>query len=368
MAFWRKLAAIRAQKKGLEVHLRQHQRCARKGYWILPESVIARHLSITRIPKSLRSTKGVGKSSYAPIRRVLLRILYAIVPPVVVMVAKEKPEAALGSEFGIFVSARGGDGILINPDRGEVLRVKRKGSRIDDGQLEMRKRLGRFLLVPKACVIAGGSGIKEEYVNGRPLRCLGTNVRRRIVDQLVRRYEEMSETDVEYPGGEFWDGVMASESALRLSAETKQSMEEARVDLCGLFQKLPFTPAHGDLGGNNVIVTDRGPTLIDLEDCALLPVYFDIFFLSHQEWLAGRRDLWEHFVNGPGWTRIGRVLEKHLIGDCMVSRRAWIFGSFLVECSQWRIKPGSQLLDASTMEKSWLPVQGAIGRVDANVD
>lgn len=355
----RRLAALGATKRRLRQQLLCNCVYLRKGLWFLFEPRIARHCSVRMLPKSLAYTKSVGRPNRTWVSVFLKRIVYLSVPPSVVRLrrgAHQYSEPALRTDYKLAISAKAGDIILIDSNFQEIVRVSDR-SIVDKPWIDLRRRLGKFVTLPSFEIVGGGMIVKERFLQGDPFLCLGTPSRVTVALQLAQQYEALTASDCGRAPSGFWEEVLEYVMGLPLPAAAKRWIDLIGDDFALELRQFPFTPAHGDLSANNIIITQQGPALIDLEDCAFLPAFFDLFFLCHQEHLAGREDIWNQLIAGSGWEAIDRELNRANGYRNSPSKTIWILGAFFAECYLWQRKVGAKALNVAILAEWWDPIE-----------
>lgn len=278
-----------------------------------------------------------------------------ITPPFAVFVGaggKKQKANQLEAKFPILVLAKLGDTILIDHVRGEVVRL-RKEPRTGTAALDVRLRLGRFLDVPALEIMDDGKVEREPYVAGQSFLKADSHARIRAASVLLRQYVELTMEERRPAPALFWDRVAGYARSLPLPESASLWVKA----VAGSWPSyLPFTPAHGDLSGFNILLRKESPSLIDLEECDWLPAYYDFFFLNHKELLAGRPELWRYFITGEGWSTVAGALRNSGAMSEGIDKTEWLVSAFFLECFLWGRKQGARPLDEETLLRWWTPI------------
>jgi hypothetical protein len=285
----------------------------------------------------------------------LREFVFLAIPPFRTRLAAQI--ASSDAAYTIVVNTRADQLVAFDMTRKTVARLG-AAANVDERVLDLRKKLSSVLDLPKVTNFRPGEILEEDFAEGLPLRSLTTAERLRIVRTLVGQFESLVErhTQSESEAG-FWREAVAAFRDLELPSSMRSAFDTLPADIDRQFEELGFCVAHGDLSASNILVTSSGATLIDLEDCAVLPVFFDLFFLAHQEAICGRDDILEYVVLGEGYARIARTLDKRCSASGQAQWAMWVWASLIAECFAWTGKSGSPALSATRLQTWWSPLR-----------
>ena len=117
-------------------------------------------------------------------------------------------------------------------------------------------------------VLPGRDCIVEPFVEGRSLPSVDEDVLLPSVAGLLERLPEVSR---EFGEGDSMERLITAVD----TSDPALGAHEARSDIVAWLGTAPQSPAHADLVGVNVVVTDQGPLCIDFGDTSLQPAWFD---------------------------------------------------------------------------------------------
>ena len=278
--------------------------------------------------------------------------------------ATRRDTPPLRNDYTLVVMSKAGEPILFDRDCTEVVRVT--GSpQTDTARDDARRALARYFVVPAVQVLSAGRIVREEFVEGEAFLHAGPEPRARVVDQLLQRYESLTDCEARRAPAGFWAGAVAAVRALDLPPTMREGLAQLDQSFVDRAREIPFAPAHGDLSGSNLFVNARGGAFIDMDDCDFFPAFFDLFFLAHQEFLRGRDDVWQRLVAATDRNPIGRALGRLAAAGAVLDMRTWIWASFITECYMWRRKAGAQPLTGETLRAWWSPIHAAVDRPPA---
>lgn len=273
------------RKREQRAAVQRHAVQLRPGLWRLTAARGARHLRQAE-PLILRhSAHGSRSSRTANMASRLLGVGLSLVPPWVTLVrasaSQGHPADVLGKKpvmRATIVVPSGSDTILLDPPR-SVVRVL--GAPVDALYADTRRALARHVPAPPFEVLDDGATVREDFVSGRPISHLVRSVRFELVQQVLDSYVTLVRAEQRGDSRDFMAAAFARlYQYARVPDEVLQAIERREDAIVAAAAGWPMTPSHGDLSPVNVVRSDDGFSLLDLQSVGDRPFFYDPLHLA----------------------------------------------------------------------------------------
>lgn len=295
------------------------------GPYVMNQRGLFRHLLSRRVPRSLMASRGekrlvgVRKS----LRGLIQRAIYYFTPPIWVWVPRRAringdiPICALGA------TTAQGNAVYFSQDLRFVIRSEQPNA-VDVTKRQVRVALERHLRLSAVRAVEGTGLTVEPFIDGDAFGSLPVETRAAVFEDLCRRYTEL----VNVEGGPGLPEYMSKVPAIKPISDSLRPVRLTTIPYGPADTPSPATlplhrsmiPSHGDLTTGNLLYADGIVTLIDLEDCAILPFFYDLFNLALSEAERERYDLVAALATGrfdyavrPLWAAAGCTFDAHTV-------------------------------------------------------
>jgi hypothetical protein len=233
---------------------------------------------------------------------------------------------------------------------------------VDMLAIEMRKiqQFASHFNVPPASAVElqGQLWRREPYIQGTPLSC-STDLleRKQVLRVLLEQYAAFAEREATPPVPEVTHAAIAT---IRDSAPESLPARIASnhdVEMRALARALPMLPAHGDLGGQNVLIGNGGPWILDWDNAGEpLPLLHDILYLMIREAELGRVDLLEAFLSGALDEEVRRLLARNGCLTIPSSNLVMLAHAYLIRF-HLKSRDGHRDTEARNVDSAWNPLR-----------
>ncbi|MFD3443761.1 phosphotransferase [Microbacteriaceae bacterium 4G12] len=261
----RRLGSIRRGKAALAARLREEAPLLQGGRWVIESAGHAHRAGDAAFP-AMHAPRPRSSSARA------LGILTRLLPPALPVL---RTGAGRTGSATTVVQTKAGGLILFDASRGVV--VHRRRAVLPAGYETNRELLQRHLPGPGWSLDGDRRTLTENLAPGSVLREQSPAVRVDVArDLLVASAGSVAATRRGTAADQVQAAVRAVLADPSVPTELAARVHAAAEELGAAARSWPLALSHGDLTGLNVMVTSTGEwTVIDFEDCAELPYFFD---------------------------------------------------------------------------------------------
>ncbi|WP_108248969.1 phosphotransferase [Planctomonas deserti] len=263
----RRLGSIRRGKAALAGRLREEAPLLQGGRWVVESAGHAHRAGDAAFP-AMHAPRPRSSSARA------LSILTRLMPPALPILRAGAGAGRTGSATTV-VQTKAGGLILFDAGRGVV--VHRRRANLPVGYETHRELLQRHFPGPGWSLDRDRRTLTEDLAPGSVLREQSPAVRLAVArDMLTASAGAVAATRRGTAADQVEAAVRAVLADPSVPTELAARVRTAAEELGAAARSWPLALSHGDLTGLNVMVTPTGEwTVIDFEDCAELPYFFD---------------------------------------------------------------------------------------------
>ena len=293
--------AIFARKRRVKACLQETAARCRPGFWYL-EGPYARHQDAT-LPDGLRDAiRGIRR------RRVVRELVERLTPPWHAVVAGERQHAR--NACSIAYLSNGGNWKLFDLENRTIWTRSLFVGKITR-EAENLTRFGPFFNIPSWRTIEERDTLWrfEQFIAGPSLASCAPAERSRVLHELFGHYEACAAAAAVAPDPQLTrDAIATMREVAPLSLPAKV-IDRFASEFDALGTSLKLMPAHGDLSGVNVFLSDGKAWIIDWENAGRLqPVVYDMLYVMFREAALGRPDLLEALLRGSYDSGLRRIM------------------------------------------------------------
>lgn len=332
---FRQVIIIRNRKKSIIRSLKKFQRILKSGIWLVNFN-FSKNLLFNKLPDSFyNAKKNRIDLRYRPFIGRLVKLIDIIIPPYFTIIFRFKKRNKItlkNRQFTTLLISSSGNEIFINPRDSKLIRTFRAK---EDLILEVnaRSELECCFSIPNWQINNTHFYIEEKLMNGISLVDLSSNNRILVYKNLIENYiKHCAHKALKYDN-ELWPRIIKwAYSCPDLPADCKEELIEYGNIIVSCGSQWPCIFGHGDLYHNNIIVIEEQlkPVLIDFDNSTYLPFFYDLLTLAHNEFLNGRKDIYNALESGLFNIQLKKLKEViNAVNDDVLNFKVMFLAHFL---------------------------------------
>jgi hypothetical protein len=336
------LVRLRGMRSELRSTLRRLEGSIAPGLWLIRSESFARRWG-TALPQHLRDTQKPARRADR-LRGLVQRFRRIIMGVQIVMIPR-------GAQSTCDLVAISKDGTILLFDRPAWSVERRYPSSVDSSYLDHRNALSLFLPTPAMTMSSDRRVLTEELLDGQLLSSCAPEAKLAVFQTLAEGYAKMFAAT--HYNAECLEAMAAVSTSDSSAYTTEWPRTQTGSELVRVMFSWTWFMSHGDLSAKNIIVGPRGATLIDFDDMALRPWFFDLVLLAMRDEFLGKL-----LVRGDLNIELAKIDAAALIVEDLPQMMEFVFGQVCTDRSSKTGDPisvSARYIGAQMNHLAWRP-------------